>query len=139
MKINLSECYTNNDEVRSITKVLKSGWLTSGKLTEKFENISKKKIKKCKYAIATNSCTNGINSVLHASGLKKGDEVITSPLTFISTINNLYNFGLKIKFVDIDKSNYSIDIKKLKKSITKKLNVFLLLIMEVFHVILEKF
>ena len=42
MKINLSECYTNNDEVRSITKVLKSGWLTSGKLTEKFENISKK-------------------------------------------------------------------------------------------------
>ena len=31
MKINLSECYTNNDEVRSITKVLKSGWLTSGK------------------------------------------------------------------------------------------------------------
>ena len=119
MKINLSECYTNNDEVRSITKVLKSGWLTSGKLTEKFENISKKKLK-CKYAIATNSCTNGINSVLHASGLKKGDEVITSPLTFISTINNLYNFGLKIKFVDIDKSNYSIDIKKLKKSITKK-------------------
>ena len=73
MKINLSECYTNNDEVRSITKVLKSGWLTSGKLTEKFENISKKKLK-CKYAIATNSCTNGIIRP-SCFRFKKGDEV----------------------------------------------------------------
>ena len=108
MKFNLSECFFTNEEIISVSKVIKSGWLTTGKITKKFEDACKKI--GCKEAIATNSCTNGINAVLHALNLKPGDEVITSPLTYISTINNLYNFGLKIKLIDINRNNYSIDI-----------------------------
>jgi len=125
MKINLSECFITNEEIRSVSKVIKSGWLATGKITKKFEDACKKKIG-CKEAIATNSCTNGINAVLHALKLKPGDEVITSPLTYISTINNLYNFGLKIKFIDINKNNYCIDLDLLKKAINKKTKCILI-------------
>ena len=73
-----------------------------------------------KNAIAVNSCTNGIFASLHALNLKKNDEVITTPFTFVSTIHNLFNFGLKIKLIDINFNDFSMDPEKLKKSITSK-------------------
>lgn len=117
--LNVYKPYLNYKEISAVSKVLKSGWLTNGKTTSKFEkNISK--FIKSKNALAVNSCTNGLNSVLHALNLKKGDEIITSPMTFISSIHNLQNMGLKIKLVDIDIKTYNIDVNLLKKSVTKK-------------------
>ena len=112
--LNVYQPYLNNLETKAVSKVLKSGWLTNGKTTFKFEKKIEKFLK-CNHALTVNSCTNGLNSVLHALGLKKGDEIITSPMTFISSIHNLYNLGLKIKLIDIDIKNYNIDINLLKK------------------------
>tara|TARA_B100000029_G_scaffold514198_1_gene616091 strand:+ start:3 stop:1091 length:1089 start_codon:yes stop_codon:yes gene_type:complete len=98
---------------------MKSGWLTSGNVTLKFENEVRKTLK-VKNAIAVNSCTNGIFAALHALGLKKNDEVITTPLTFVSTIHNLFNFGLKIKLVDINLDDFSLSAKILEKNISSK-------------------
>ena len=67
-----------------------------------------------KKVFAVNSCTNGIFATIKAMNLKKGDEVITSPFTFISTINSLYQCGLKIKFADINLTDFNIDIQDLK-------------------------
>ena len=106
-------------EINSITSVLRSGWLTNGIKTIKFENQIKKFIGS-KYAIAVNSCTNGLYAVLHAYNFKRGDEIITTPMTFISTIHNLYHYGLKIKLVDINLENLSFDNEILKKAISKK-------------------
>ena len=109
----------NEKEINNVKNVLKSGWLTNGKKTIEFE----KKIKKfigSNYAIAVNSCTNGIFAVLHALNFKKGDEIITTPMTFVSTIHNLYSYGLNIKLVDINLDDLSFDENILKKSITKK-------------------
>lgn len=117
--LNVYQPYLNNLETKAVSKVLKSGWLTNGKTTFKFEKKIEKFLK-CNHALTVNSCTNGLNSVLHALGLKKGDEIITSPMTFISSIHNLYNLGLKIKLIDIDIKNYNIDINLLKKKITNK-------------------
>ena len=117
--LNVYQPYLNNLETKAVSKVLKSGWLTNGKTTFKFEKKIEKFLK-CNHALTVNSCTNGLNSVLHALGLKKGDEIITSPMTFISSIHNLYNLGLKIKLIDIDIKNYNIDINLLKKKITKQ-------------------
>lgn len=117
--INAFEPYLGNEEIKSVNKVIKSGWLTSGQITNKFE-INIKKYLRCSNALAVNSCTSGINSALHAFGLKAGDEVITSPFTFVSVINNLYHLKLNIKLVDIDMDTYMFDIDKLKKAITKK-------------------
>ena len=73
-----------------------------------------------------NSCTSGIHLSLLANNLKKGDEVITSAFTWISTIHNLYNLGLKIKFCDINLNNYSLNLEDIKKVYTKKTKCILI-------------
>ena len=69
-KFQVSSTYVNKAEVQAVKKVIKSGWLTSGKITLKFEEKIKN-ILNVKNAIAVNSCTNGIFAALHALGLKK--------------------------------------------------------------------
>ncbi len=118
-KINIFETFTNKNEVKAVSDVIKGGWLTSGKLTKSFESKVKNYLN-CKNVIAVNSCTNGIYAVLISLGFKKGDEVITSPFTFISTINTLHQLGLKVVFVDINLNDYNIDEKSIKKKITTK-------------------
>ena len=122
--IPLFKTYIDNNELKQVKKVLDSGWLTKGKKSSEFEKKIKKLIKSDQ-VLSCNSCTNGIFATIIALGLKKGDEVITSPLTFVSTINTLYQLGLKIKLVDIDIKNYNIDTEKLIKSITKKTKLIL--------------
>ena len=58
--------------------------------------------------------------------MKKGDEVITSPYTFISTINTLYQLDLKIVFADISMNDFNIDFDQIKKKITKKTKCILI-------------
>ena len=118
-KFQVSSTFVNKDELNSLKKVITSGWLTSGRITHKFEEEVKKKLS-VKNAIAVNSCTNGIFASLHALNLRKNDEVITTPFTFVSTIHNLFNFGLKIKLIDINFNDFSMDPEELKKSITSK-------------------
>jgi dTDP-4-amino-4,6-dideoxygalactose transaminase len=123
--IKLSEPSINANEIRSVTKVLKSGWLTSGKVTQSFEKLTSKYLNS-KNVIACNSCTNGILATLKALNLKKGAEVITSPFTFVSTINTIHQLGLKIKFADINLSDLNIDPNDLKNKISKKTKCILI-------------
>ena len=105
-------------------KVTKSRWISAGKLTEEFEKKIAKKIGS-KNVIAVNSCTSGIDTILNVLNLKKGDEVITTLLTYISTINNIYNHGLKIKLIDVNIDDYTMSLDELKKNITKKTKLIL--------------
>lgn len=116
--------FFDNDELKKVNSTLRSGWIANGKITENFENKIKKKLK-TNNAIAVNSCTSGINAVLNSLNLNKGDEVITTLLTFISTIHSLYSLGLKIRFVDIDRKNFSMNCELLKKKISKKTKLVL--------------
>ena len=114
----------SSKEIKEVTKVLKSGWLTSGPKTKQLEKIIEKKIK-TKNTIAVNSATSGIFITLVALGAKKGDEVITPSNTYISTINSLYNLGLKIIFCDINLITGNVDIENFKKKITKRTKFFI--------------
>ncbi len=120
----LSEPYIDNKEIRNVVKVLKSGWLTSGPLTLKLEAQIRKKIK-TKNVIAVNSATSGIFICLVAMGAKKGDEVITPSNTYISTINTIYNLGLKISLCDIELSTGNVNEAEFSKKITKKTKFFI--------------
>ena len=117
--INIAKPFFDNKESNSITKVLKSGWITSGKITIKLEKLVSKNFK-TKYVVATNSASSAIFASLIALKAKKNDEVITPALTYVSTIQTLINLGLKVKFCDIDPYTLNIDCEKLKKLISKK-------------------
>ena len=79
--------YIGNEEINSVTNVMKSKWIGSGPVTEAFEN-NFKKYKESKYALSVNSCTAALHLSLIYCGIKYNDEIITTPMTFASTINS---------------------------------------------------
>jgi perosamine synthetase len=109
----------NQKDIQVVLKVLRSDFLTQGPWVLEFE---KALAKYCgsKYAVL---CSNG-TSALHLSylvvELKKGDEVITTPNTFVATTNMLLEVGLRPVFCDIRLDTYNIDEKQIEKLITKK-------------------
>ena len=123
-KYDIAKPYLSNNEIRAVTKTLKSGWITSGPKTNELEKLIKKKIN-VKNVIAVNSGTIGIFTCLVALGAKKNDEVITPSNTYVSTINTLYNLGLKIILCDINLLTGNVDEEIFKKKITKKTKFFI--------------
>ena len=118
-KLNISEPYYNKNELISVKKVLKSGWITQGPIVKKFENEFKK-IHKVKYAIAVSNCTAGLHLMLLAANIKKDDEVIIPSFTWVSLANVIIQVGAKPVLVDIDKSTFNINIQNILKKINKK-------------------
>ena len=123
--IKFSKPSFGNKETKSVNKVLKSGWLTTGLITKKFENKFKK-YKNTKYALALNSCTAALHLSLKLLNLKKDDEIITSALTFSSTINSIIIAGAKPVLADVDINTQNIDPIEIKKKITKKTKAILI-------------
>ena len=107
------------DEINFITKVIKSKWIGSGPITEKFESQFKK-YKESKFALSVNSCTAALHLSLIYCGVKKGDEVITTPMTFASTINSIIMAGAKPILADIRLDTFNIDVEEIKKKLLKK-------------------
>ncbi len=110
----------DNSELKNLTRVIKSGWLTTGAEVKKFEKEFLKIFKKKLFCTAINSCTSGLFLALKAIGIKKNDEVITSDLTFTSTVSSIYHTGAKPVIVDIEKDSLNMSIDEIKKKITKK-------------------
>jgi dTDP-4-amino-4,6-dideoxygalactose transaminase len=106
-------------EIKEVEDTLRSGWLGTGPKTSRFEEDFKNYIG-CKHAIAVNSCTAGLHLALDAIGVRRGDEVITSPMTFASTANVIVHLGAKPVFVDIDRATMNIDPSKITQVITSK-------------------
>ena len=124
-KIKFFEPFFDENEKRNITNVINSGWVTNGPATNKFEEKIKQIIKS-KNVIAVNSCTSGITATIMALGLKPGDEVLTSPMTFVSVIHVFELLKLKVKLVDINFINFSLDYDTIKKNLSKKTKLIVL-------------
>jgi len=109
----------NKDDIGAVVKTLKSDWLTQGPKVLEFE---KALAKYCgtRYAIAISNGTSALHLAYLASGLKKGDEVITTPNTFVATSNMLLVVGAKPVFCDIRNDTYNINEKEIEKLINKK-------------------
>ncbi len=117
--IPLSRPTIEKDEIREVVDTLKSGWLTTGPKVIKFEEKFKEYVGS-KFAIAVNSGTAALHLAYMACGIKDGDEVITTPLTFASTVNMLEVIGAKAVFVDINQDTFNIDVEKMEEKITSK-------------------
>ncbi|MFH1827384.1 MAG: DegT/DnrJ/EryC1/StrS aminotransferase family protein [bacterium] len=116
--------YIGEDEIKEVEATLRSGWWGTGPKTEQFENEFKA-YETTKYAISVNSATAGLHLALKVLGVGPGDEVITTPLTFVSDANVIVHCGAKPVFADVDTNTWNIDPKEIEKKITKKTKVIM--------------
>lgn len=107
-----------------VLKVLDSGNLSLGPKHKEFEEKFAKKIG-TQYACSVSSGTAGLHLAMIAAGMQQGDEVITSPFSFIASANCILYVGAKPIFVDIDPLTYNMDPKKIEKVINKKTKAIL--------------
>ena len=105
-------------DIKTVSKIIKSGWLTHGKYTTLFEKEFKK-FTKSKYAISVSSCTAGLHLSCLASGFKKGDEIIVPAQTHTATAHAVEYTGARAIFADIDFKTGNINLENIKKKITK--------------------
>lgn len=113
-----------DDEKKAVLEVLSSGMLAQGEKVREFEQKFAKYIG-TKYAVATSNGTTAIHLTLLALGTKKGDEVITTPFTFISTATPILFCGAKPVFADIDRRTFNIDPEEIESSIKKSTKLIL--------------
>ncbi len=111
--------WIDEDDIAAVSKILHSDWITQGPKVAEFEEEFAKYV--CaKYAVAVNSGTAALHTACFAAQIEKGDEVITTPITFVASANCiLYQRGTPV-FVDIDVDTLNIDPVEIKKKITKK-------------------
>tara|TARA_B100001559_G_C16443190_1_gene595482 strand:+ start:206 stop:1363 length:1158 start_codon:yes stop_codon:yes gene_type:complete len=106
------------EDIIAVSNVLRSDFLTQGPIVPKFE----KKVSsycKVKYAFASNSATSALHLSCLALGLRSGDWLWTSPVTFVASSNCGLYCGAKVSFVDIDPSTLLISITKLEEKLEK--------------------
>ena len=106
-------------EERYVLQALRSGQLSMGPFIEKFEKKFAKAVG-TKYAVGVSSGTAGLHMALIAAGIKEGDEVITSPYSFVASANAILYVGAKPVFADIDPKTYNIDPKDIEHRITPR-------------------
>lgn len=111
--------HISKSDIRAVTKVLQSDFLTQGPAIQAFETALATYVG-AKYCVVVNSGTAALHAAYFACGLSKGDELITSPLTFAATSNAALYLGASVKFVDIDELTGNISVEATEKAITTK-------------------
>ena len=102
-----------SEEEEAVLAVLRSGWLTTGKVTRDFEERFAAFVG-AGAALAVNSATSGLHLALEALGVGPGDKVVTSPYTFVSTAAVARHLGAEVVFCDISRDDYNLDPAKLE-------------------------
>ena len=128
-KIKLSEPIFDKKEINSAIKTIKSLNISQGKKVKEFESSFAKYIG-MKYGIATNSGSSAnlitLNALKEYYNLKNGDEVIVPAATFATVAMPIIQLGLKPVYTDIDIKTFNIDPIKIKKAITKKTKIIMI-------------
>jgi len=109
----------DEDDIQSVIDVLKSDYLTTGPVVEKFEKRVANYVGS-KYAVSFSNGTAALHAACFAAGISSGDEVITTPMTFVASANCVLYQGAKPIFADIDTKTYNIDPDEIRKKITSK-------------------
>ncbi len=114
--------YVDEDDIKSVVDVLRHGALTQGPKIYEFESKVANYVG-AKYAVAVANGTAALHLACIALELGEGDEVLTSPNTFVATSNSVLYVRAKPVFVDIDKRTLNIDINQIEKLILDSKNV----------------
>jgi len=110
----------NRREIMSVyEEIMSSGRYVHGDYTRKLEE-KLAEICKCRYAVATGSCTDALFFALKAAGINHGDEVILPPFSFVATLDAIIRCGAVPVFVDISPEHYMLDVAKLEEAVTPR-------------------
>lgn len=122
--INIAKPQLGEEEKKAVMEVLDSGMIAQGPRVKAFEEAF---AAMCgvKHAIATTSGTTALHVALLAAGISEGDEVITSPFTFIASANSILYTNARPIFVDIDQVTFNIDPKLIEAAITSRTKAIL--------------
>lgn len=104
----------NDDDIKAVIDTLKSDYLTQGPKIKEFEQKFAEYVD-AKYAVAVNNATSALHLATTALGVKPGDKVIVTPMTFAASANCVRYCGGEVTFCDIDPDTYLMDINKLRE------------------------
>ena len=118
-RIRLIEPVVGVEEERLVSEVLKSGWLSEGPMTRKFEELVRGFVA-ARNAVATTSCATAMEIGLRAMGVNHNDRVIVPDFTHPATANVVFAVGAKPVLADVDLSTYNIDLDEVRRAAAKK-------------------
>lgn len=117
-KIPYGKQFISDEDTKAVVEALHSDFLTQGPRIAEFEKNFAAYIG-CKYAVAVSNGTAALHLPLLAIGLKEGDRIITTPITFAASANAARYCGAEVYFADIDRDTYVISAESVKKLLEK--------------------
>ena len=117
--IRIARPVLGEEEINAVRQVLQSGQIAQGPKVKEFEEKFAQYIG-TKYAVAVSNGTAALQLALIALGVRPGDEVITSPLSFFASASSILLIGAKPVFVDVEERTYNMDPTKIRDAITPK-------------------
>jgi perosamine synthetase len=116
--------WIDDDDISSAIEVLRGDWITQGPKVDEFES---RVAEYCgaKYAVAVSSGTAALHAACSVAGISKGDEAITTPITFAATANAVVYCGGKPVFADIREDTLNIDVAQIKKKLSVRTKAIL--------------
>jgi len=111
--------YLGEEEIAEVVDSLRSGWITTGPKTKRFEQEFAKFVN-APGSLALSSCTAGLHLSLVVAGIGPGDEVITTPMTFTATVAVIEHVGAKPVLVDIEPDTMNIDPVLVAAAVTER-------------------
>ena len=106
--------YITDEDIQVVVETLRSDYLTQGPKITEFEHAFAKYVG-VEHAVAVNNATAGLHLAACALGIKPGDKVIVTPMTFAASANCVRYCGGEVVFCDIDKDTYLMDVVKLRQ------------------------
>jgi len=112
------------EEIAKVAEVLNSPFLTTGEMVHEFEERFAAYLS-CRYAVGLTSCTAALHLALLAYGMGSGDEVITTPMSFVATANAILHTGAKPVFVDVEPETGNIAANLVGRAISPRTKAIL--------------
>ena len=119
MKVEFSPPDITELEIQEVADALRSGWITTGKRTKRFEDEIARYCGTEK-SVCLNSATAALELTLRILGIGPGDEVITSAYTYTATVSVICHVGARPVLVDVKKDSYELDYDQVEQAITEK-------------------
>src|SRR5262245_11563877 len=111
-------------EIAEVVATLRSGWIGTGPRVARFEAMFREYIGS-RHAVAVNSCSAALHLSLLAAGIGRGDEVITTPMTFCATANAIVHTGARPVLVDVEPDTGNLDCERIEAALTPRTRAIL--------------